>query len=805
MPEKSSLKESESLRKSISNNLLHTVSKATSQLTGRDFLMELAKNISTILETQYCFIVECVNPDKSRLRSVVFVSGNKVLDNIEYNTADSACSNMMNGEPCFIPSGVQKEFIKAKGIEAYIGAPILSPVNGEVMGHIATTHTLPVTEEKNQTEILKIFADRIGAEFERMRAEQRLEEQNEKLRESLKEIELYHSTLKSIRDQIFWLDRNGRFIRVNEMVSKASGYSEKELLSLTVFELNPNLDQQGWKTKWAETKRLQQQILETIHKTKSGRHYPVEVTNNFIEHDGEEYFCSVVRDLSKRKKEEKLIQLITEGTAGVIGMDFFETLTKYITTALNVRFSLVTECVQSDKTRLRTISYAENGNKIDNIEFDVKEFPCSKVMEGETVFIPENLEKIYPEDKGLESYMAVPIVSPNTGELLGHLAAFDSRKLDADEDHTNILKIFAARAGAEIERKEAEEKLKLANIRLKEQMKEIEELKNQLQLENQYLQEEIKLNHNFDEIVSKSKNFQKVLQKVEQVAGTDATVLILGESGTGKELLCRAIHNISKRSSRPLVKVNCAALPANLIESELFGHEKGAFTGATERKIGRFELADGGTIFLDELGELPVELQSKLLRVLQEGEFERLGNPRTMKVNVRVIAATNRDLQEEISKNNFREDLYYRLNVFPIESIPLRDRMEDIPLLVKHFCRKYESKIGKKITNIPKKVIDALMSYDYPGNIRELENMIERALIISKNDTLELGDWLLKKSAGSKSKTVDLNSVEKNHITEVLNRTNWKVSGERGAAKILGLKPTTLEARMKKLGISRKK
>ena len=329
-----------------------------------------------------------------------------------------------------------------------------------------------------------------------------------------------------------------------------------------------------------------------------------------------------------------------------------------------------------------------------------------------------------------------------------------------------------------------------------------------LQAQNKYLQEEIKLNYNFEEIISKSHHFQKVLQQIEQVAATDATVLILGESGTGKELIARAVHNVSNRSKRPLVKVNCATLPANLIESELFGHEKGAFTGAMERKIGRFELADGGTLFLDEIGELPVELQAKLLRVLQEGEFERLGNPKTMKVNVRVIAATNRNLQQAIEKKEFREDLYYRLNVFPILCPPLRQRKEDIPLLIKHFCQKHEGTIGKKITHVSPDVIDALMAYDWPGNIRELENMIERAMILSRNGILEYGDWIPagkindtgNGSAGSLSKLED---VEKEHIIETLKKTGWKVSGEKGAAKILGLNPTTLEARMKKLGIKR--
>jgi len=328
-----------------------------------------------------------------------------------------------------------------------------------------------------------------------------------------------------------------------------------------------------------------------------------------------------------------------------------------------------------------------------------------------------------------------------------------------------------------------------------------------LRATNQYLQEEIKLNYNFEEIISKSKDFQIVLRQIEQVASTDATVLITGESGTGKELIARAVHNISNRSKKPLVKVNCATLPANLIESELFGHEKGAFTGALERKIGRFELADGGTVFLDEIGELPVELQAKLLRVLQEGEFERLGNPKTMKVNVRVIAATNRNLKQAIEKKEFREDLYYRLNVFPIICPPLRERKEDIPLLVKHFCQKHEGKIGKKITYILPEVMDALIAYDWPGNIRELENIIERAMILSRNSTLEFGEWVPTQKAVEIEKissySAKLEDVEKEHIIEALKKTNWKVSGEKGAAKILGLNPTTLEARMKKMGIKR--
>jgi transcriptional regulator with GAF, ATPase, and Fis domain len=349
------------------------------------------------------------------------------------------------------------------------------------------------------------------------------------------------------------------------------------------------------------------------------------------------------------------------------------------------------------------------------------------------------------------------------------------------------------------ERKKADENLRKA-------LDEVKRLKNQLQAENIYLQQEIKLDHNFEEIISKSKSFHKVLNKVEQVASTDATVLILGETGTGKELLARAIHNISNRRSRPLVKVNCATLPANLIESELFGHEKGSFTGAFARKIGRFELADGGTVFLDEIGDLPLELQTKLLRVLQEGEFERLGSSQTLKVNVRIIAATNIDLEKAIDDQKFRSDLYYRLNVFPIIIPPLRKRREDIPLLVNFFVNKYSKKNNRNIQIVPIKTMEALKNYGWPGNIRELENIIERGTIISSGNQLELGDWLPAEKAGAPVKTLRaLNEIERDYILEVLDFTNWRVSGDKGAAKILAMKPTTLEARMKKLGISRNK
>lgn len=325
-----------------------------------------------------------------------------------------------------------------------------------------------------------------------------------------------------------------------------------------------------------------------------------------------------------------------------------------------------------------------------------------------------------------------------------------------------------------------------------------------LDQEGRCLQEESATDSNFAEIIGESPALRKMLRAVEVVAPTDTNVLLLGETGTGKELVARAIHAHSPRAPRPLVKVNCAALPAGLVESELFGHEKGAFTGALARKIGRFELADGGTIFLDEIGDMPLELQAKLLRVLQEGECERLGSTRTIKVDVRIIASTNRDLKQAMQEGGFRPDLYYRLHVFPIRLLPLRERQQDIALLVRYFVARYSAKLGKRLKTIPHETMQALQAYPWPGNIRELEHVIERAVLLSPGTQLELGEWLPTPTVAPNSTRIPtLAELQRDHIVAVLQLTGWRVSGEKGAARVLGLKATTLEARIKKLGIQR--
>lgn len=344
------------------------------------------------------------------------------------------------------------------------------------------------------------------------------------------------------------------------------------------------------------------------------------------------------------------------------------------------------------------------------------------------------------------------------------------------------------------ERKQTERELQNA-------FSEIQQLKEQLEADNVYLREEVELKHSHQEIIGSSEAIKQVLNQIEDVAETNSTALITGETGTGKELIARAIHRLSSRKDRPMVKVNCAALPPNLIESELFGREKGAYTGALTKQAGRFEVAHGATIFLDEIGDLPPGVQAKLLRVLQDGQFERLGSTKTITVDVRVIAATNLEIAQAVAEGRFREDLYYRLNVFPIAVPPLRERRDDIPLLVWAFVREFEKTMGKKIDRIPKQSLERLQYHPWHGNIRELKNIIEHAMIVCKDNTLRVD--LSKPDTPSTFQALTLEEADRQHILHVLEQAGWRIRGQHGAAEILGLKPTTLSSKMQKLGIKR--
>jgi len=527
----------------------------------------------------------------------------------------------------------------------------------------------------------------------------------------------------------------------------------------------------------------------------------------------------LVRNVTERHVAEETFKSIVVGTAAVTGDDFFASLVRHMAAAFRVRYAFITSC--DDQKRAKTLAFWNGDHFGDNFEFDTANTPCMKVLGGEACFYEEGLQSLFPLDEELadwraESYLGVPMVD-QIGRVIGHISALDDKPMRRDPYTLDLLKIFAARAAAELKRLRAEAQLHAALV-------QVQELRHKLEAENVYLQEEISKEHNFEEIVGNSRAIVKVLQEVETVAPTESTVLILGETGCGKELIARAIHNHSRRKGRPLVKLNCGAIPNGLVESELFGHMKGAFTGALERRMGRFELADGATLFLDEVSELPHDTQVKLLRILQDREFEPLGSSRTLRVNVRIIAASNRDLEKAVQEGRFRADLYYRLNVLPISVPPLRQRRSDIPMLTSFFVDRFSRQLGKQGMAIALETMDVLTSYDWPGNIRELQNVIERAVVLSRGPVLRLGRDLLpysnpdpvpaneplyETSPNERSMELEGNAdlslerVERRHILEVLGKTKGVVEGPRGAAKLLRLHPNTLRSRMKRLGIVR--
>jgi transcriptional regulator with GAF, ATPase, and Fis domain len=400
---------------------------------------------------------------------------------------------------------------------------------------------------------------------------------------------------------------------------------------------------------------------------------------------------------------------------------------------------------------------------------------------------------------GIKSTLSIPLAAGG-GPMRGALSFDTVQKPRVWPDElVNRLQLVAQIFANALIRKSADENLLASHRKITELNTELERLNAQLERENLFLKEEFVSLNEHAEIVGQSKAIRKVFQQIQQVAPTDSHVLITGETGTGKELVARAIHATSKRNKRVLVKVNCAALPTTLIESELFGREKGAFTGALTRQIGRFEMADGGTIFLDEIGELSIELQAKLLNVLQEGNFERLGAPKTIHVDVRVIAATNRNLAEAVRKGEFRKDLYYRLSVFPIDVPPLRTRAEDIPSLVWAFIEQLGTRMGKSIKSVPKQTMERLINHSWPGNVRELRNLIEQAMILSPGERLDI--QLPDDSGGSDAPVLDFKTAERHLVLDALRKADGRIKGPHGAAAMLGLKPSTLYTKMQKLGI----
>jgi len=576
-------------------------------------------------------------------------------------------------------------------------------------------------------------------------------------------LKLTQFSVDNAQEMIFWVREDGSFEYVNNQVLAILGYNETEIYEIDPFSISADFPKANWATIWTRLKEEKHIDVETTYYTKDGLAIPVAISAEYLEYEGKVLCCSHIRDLRNKKERDEQIKLSMTTIEGASDMIFW--------------IDENAKIFYSNKEATESLGYTQK-------EFDgLKLFKISQQIDKEDwggfwKNIKENKHITY------DSLMRKKIGKVFPVEMTLNYIVHEDKEM---------ISLFAKDITA---RKAAALKLDLA-------YDEIKQLKEEMEVENTILKDEIKLEYNFNNIISTSESYKQVLKKVEQVADSDATVLILGETGTGKELLARAVHQLSDRAEKSMIKVNCGALPANLIESELFGHEKGAFTGAYQAKKGRFELAHKGTVFLDEIGELPIGLQAKLLRVLQEGEFEKVGGEKTIKVDVRVIAATNRNLEQKVAENVFREDLYYRLNVFPIVNIPLRERKDDIPPLVRYFVDKFSKKMGKKIVEIPEKAIKKLEAYSFPGNVRELENIVERSIILSTSERLTFDTTLFRTTTSGEHLFKSLEENQKSHIIEALRRTNGRISGSRGASNLLQINNKTLVSRMKKLGIKK--
>jgi len=609
---------------------------------------------------------------------------------------------------------------------------------------------------------------------------------------------------------------DGYFLRLNPAWEKILGYTREELMAKRFFDfVHP--DDLVRSQEALSALASQQEVIhfENRYRCKDGTYRWLEWTSA----PAGDRIYAVARDVTEHKLTDEALQerLSFEQLLSDLSARFVNIPPDRVDSEIEYGLRQVLEFFQVDRVGLvRTLP----GKSAYQVTHEVcsanvppvpagVEIPLSKnpwayekmIMKREVVAF-SRLDDLPPEAKedkktwgewGIRSNVNIPIL---VGESIDHLIAINSVKKERVWPEALIprLQLLGEIFVNVLER--GQDRLKL-----EKRFQEIETLKQRLENENIYLREEVKLLVEHSEIVGESSAMKHVLAQAEQVAPTDSTVLILGETGTGKELLARAIHKMSSRKDRPLITVNCASLPPTLMESELFGREKGAYTGAMTRMVGRFELADRSTLFLDEIGEIPQEVQSKLLRVLEEGRFERLGSTKSLQVNVRIIAATNRDIEKDVKEGRFRKDLYYRLNVFPISIPPLRERSEDIPLLVWAFIKEYEKEIGKRIDSIPRKSMEALQHYSWPGNIRELRNVIEHAMIVSINTTLSVS--VPRPEPSETPENLDLESIERTHLLKVLEKTNWRISGSGGAAEVLGLKRTTLQSLMKRLGIQR--
>lgn len=805
----SSLTDSERAQLNEALESLRIATEETAAATGGDFFQLLVQHLAQSLHVRYSFVAECTDATKNHVRTLAFWKDKDFAENVAFPLKGTPCERVISGEVCCYPERIQKLFPDDRDLvtlaaEGYVGVPLRDSA-GHILGHVAVIDDKPLHLQPHQMAVLKILAARAGAELERERAYKHAQRLNLEL-----------GALVDINRAIGrHLDRNELFGAVATCLTtlvptERFGIElpiEGDRLQGHVFSHRPVageptqptvLPAAGTACDWVIRN---QQWYVAASRDEFRERFPV--TFNVMSRQGMESLLTLPLVSGGRSRGALFFMSSAKHAYIHLSRAFLDQVAGAVAVALD-------NCLTHEELRRKSEEALAQSEERYRDLFD--EAPIAYVNEGlDSKFIRANRTAmrtlgITPDQvEGTYGFSFIPD-TPDAQRRLKD--AFNSIGKGIDTSGV-VLELRRKDNGKPLwiqwwskpDPSGAYTRTMFVDITERVLM---EQEKARLEAANVYLQEEIKTEHNFEEIIGASTAIKKVLQAIEKVAATDATVLVAGETGTGKELIARAIHHLSNRKDGVLVKVNCAAIPAGLIESELFGHEKGAFTGALARKVGRFELADRATIFLDEIGEIPLDLQTKLLRVLQEGEFERLGGTKTLKANVRVIAATNRDLENEVREGRFRSDLYYRLKVFPIPLPALRERKQDIPLLVSYFVARFSGTMGKKVESVPAAAMEMLKHYPWPGNIRELEHVVERAVILSQGPELELGDWMPKNADSSGTGPLaTLEETERDHIIQALAHTNWRVSGQKGAAAILGLKPTTLEARMKKLGIQR--
>ena len=796
-------------RSRAEENVLN-IAKGVSAATGEMFFGSLVEHLARALQADHAFIAELIENDLERVRTIAVCAQGKIVDNFEYDLTHTPCRQVVSPCMCSYPSGVQRLFPEDRlladmKVEGYVGTALLDS-SGRALGLMVVLYNRPIANPKLAESMLQIFAVRAGAELERRQAEDRLRKSEARWRQ----------VFENSAIGIALTDLDGHFLATNAAYQAMLGYTDEELRARSWLDVTHEDDR---KTDWALSmdflvRKRQQFQIEKRYLRKDGQ--ILWVRNDISRVPGGEgtpgFTLALVEDITERKRlqgqldlERDHLRLLLEVNNAVVSNIELRPLFAAITASLRKVIqheytSLALYDADSNQLRLHALDFAEGKGLIqEGMQAPIDDSPAGLAFTARKPVLVNagDLKQFHSAfvkqliAEGVRSVCCLPIITPS--RILGTLNLASVRDGNFTEADAELLSQVANQIAIALENALA--------------FREIEELKDKLAKEKLYLEEEIRTEHNFGEIIGTSSALKSVLKQVEIVATTDATVLIFGETGTGKEIIARSIHDLSARSVQPFVKVNCAAIPRELIESELFGHEKGAFTGAIARRTGRFELAHRGTLFLDEIGELPLELQPKLLRVLQEQEFERLGSAQTVKTDVRLVAATNRNLVQMVQEQKFRDDLYYRLNVFPITVPPLRDRAGDIPLLVRHLVNKFSRRMNRAIESIPGQAMEALTEHHWPGNVRELQNVIERAVILSTDGMLRVPLPELtstpRASSAAPSGLRTLEDVERDHILQALRETDWVIGGPEGAAERLGLKRSTLRSRMEKLGISR--